>query len=135
MLASGFAGFLHPASSPGQILRAWRDGRFELVISEHILSELRRLLTKPCFRRWVTAQQVASAEFLLRHRATLTAVTVEVTGVATHPEDDEILAAAVSAPADYLVTGDTKLLKLGSCQGVSILSPRAFLELLASDCY
>jgi predicted nucleic acid-binding protein len=53
--------------------------------------------------------------------------------VATHPEDDLVLATAVSAHADYLVTGDRKLQRLGSYQGVRILSPREFLAVLAPE--
>jgi predicted nucleic acid-binding protein len=53
-----------------------------------------------------------------------------VHNIATHPEDDVILATAVSAKADYLVTGDTKLQHIGMYRGVVILSPRRFLETL-----
>lgn len=55
-----------------------------------------------------------------------------VAGVATHPEDDLVLATAISGSADYLVTGDRQLRQLGSFQGVVIVSPRTFLDLLAS---
>jgi predicted nucleic acid-binding protein len=41
-----------------------------------------------------------------------------------------VLAAAVSADADDLVTGDKRFLAVGSYAGVTILSPRAFLDLL-----
>jgi uncharacterized protein len=57
-------------------------------------------------------------------------ITVSVSGVATHPEDDLVLAAAVSAKVDYLVTGDANLRKVDRFQGVNILSPREFLFLL-----
>jgi hypothetical protein len=40
-----------------------------------------------------------------------------------------VLAAAVWA-ADYLVTGDRQLLRIGSYRGVAIVSPRDFLTLL-----
>jgi predicted nucleic acid-binding protein len=50
----------------------------------------------------------------------------------THPEDDLILATAVSAQADYLVTGDNALLGLGAFQDVMTLSSRAFLDLLTN---
>jgi uncharacterized protein len=50
--------------------------------------------------------------------------------VATHPEDDLVLAAAVSAEAGYLVTGDRQLQQLGRFRGVDIVSPRAFLAIL-----
>jgi predicted nucleic acid-binding protein len=59
-----------------------------------------------------------------------TPITVHVSGVATHPEDDLVLATAVSAEADYLVTGDRHLLSLGQYQGVRIVTPRDFAAIL-----
>jgi len=50
--------------------------------------------------------------------------------MATHPEDDLILATAASARADYLVTGDRQLLALGTFEEIAIVTPRAFLDLL-----
>lgn len=70
---------------------------------------------------------------LLEQEAVLTPITRQVQGVATHPEDDLILAAAVSARADYLVTGDDQLQKLGGFEGVKIVSPREFLRLLDDE--
>jgi uncharacterized protein len=61
----------------------------------------------------------------------VTSLTAEVSGVATHPEDDLILAAAVAGGVSYLVTGDRKLQAVGTFQRISILSPRAFLARLA----
>lgn len=61
------------------------------------------------------------------------AITVEVREVATHPEDDLILATAVSAHADYLVTGDRQLQALGIFRGVTIVSPRRFLAVLEAS--
>jgi hypothetical protein len=57
-------------------------------------------------------------------------ITVEVRKVATHPEDDVVLATALSADAEYLATGDRKLQVLGSYRTVTILPPRAFVDLL-----
>jgi predicted nucleic acid-binding protein len=57
-------------------------------------------------------------------------ISIFVEGAATHPEDDLTLATAVSAAADILVTGDRQLRKLGSFQGVTILSPAEFIRLL-----
>ena len=56
-------------------------------------------------------------------------VTARVSGIATHPEDDVILATAESAQAHYLVTGERKLQRLGAYKEVKILSPSAFLVL------
>jgi predicted nucleic acid-binding protein len=66
------------------------------------------------------------------HRdATLVAITVPVHDVATHYEDDVVLATAISAVADYLVTGDRQLQLLGTIDGIVIVSPREFLDVLA----
>jgi len=70
---------------------------------------------------------------LLRTEATVTNITVQVVGIASHPEDDLILASALSSQADYLVTGDMKLQRLGAYQGVAVLSPRAFLGVLTAS--
>lgn len=124
------AGFVHPDPPPGQLLQAWRERQYELVTSEYILAELARTFQQPYFRHHLTPAQQSNNLALVRTYATIVTITVEVHGAATHPEDDQILATAVSARADYLVTGDIKLQRLGGYQGVTILSPRAFLDIL-----
>lgn len=57
-------------------------------------------------------------------------IRVVVSGIATHPEDDLILATAVSGAVDYLVTGDKGLLAVGRHRGVTLLTARGFLEVL-----
>lgn len=124
------SGFVNKAGTPGQLILLWTYGTFELVVSEHILSELEATFETPCFRKRLTPSQRAANLALLRREATTTSITEKVSGVATHPEDDLVLAAAVSHPANYLITGDTQLQKLCAYEGVTILSPRAFLDLL-----
>jgi putative PIN family toxin of toxin-antitoxin system len=126
-------GFTGRATPPGQLMRAWRAGLFHLVTSEHIITELTRTFANDYFRRRLTADQIARAVALLRAEATVTPITATVAGVATHPEDDFILATAVSGKAAYLVTGDKQLQKLGSFKGVSILSPADFLKALTTS--
>ena len=130
VLASGFAARA-PESLPAQVLDAWRAKAYTLVVSEHILDELARTLEKPYFRRRLTPAHVAADLALLRRQAIVTRITAHVSGVATHPEDDLVLATAVSARADYLVTGDRQLQDVGRYQAVTILSPRQFLDRLA----
>ena len=133
VLASGFLGYLILGSSPGKVLRAWRDGRFTLIVSTDIVEELERTFQSSYFISHLTADDVRQALLLLRAAAKLTPITAIVKGVATHREDDRILAAAVSAAADYLVTGDAQLQSLRTYKGVSIVTPRAFLDLLKED--
>jgi uncharacterized protein len=124
------SGFVRPHGPPGVLLRAWQAGAFTLIVSEPLIDETERTLDKPYFAARLTRAQRANTIALLRAEAVVTPLTVTVTGVATHPEDDLVLAAAVSADADYLVTGDTKLQRLGTFEGVRIVSPRQFLDLI-----
>jgi uncharacterized protein len=133
VLASGLAGFRTPSSTVAKLLKLWRLGGFELVTSEPILTELAHTLQSAYFRQRLTPAQINSAMSLFRSETTITPVTTKVQGVATHPEDDLILATAVSANADYLVTGDTKLARLGRYKAVTILSPKGFLETLTDE--
>jgi putative PIN family toxin of toxin-antitoxin system len=130
VLASGFASSSQ-SSLPAQIIDAWRACSFNLVVSEPILIELERTLQTPYFSRRLTPEVIAADGALLRRQAVVAGLTIQVTGVATHPEDDLILATAVSAHSDYLVTGDTRLQKVGSYEGIIIVSPRDFLGILA----
>jgi predicted nucleic acid-binding protein len=66
----------------------------------------------------ITLEDVDRVGRLLDQTAERTPISVEVVGVATHPEDDVILATAVSADVDYLVTGDVQLQRLRAYRGV-----------------
>lgn len=126
------SGFLSPLASPGQIIDACEQGAFELALSGHILNELEHTWQSEYFVRRLSADQLGRARSLLRRRARMVDLSVTVSGVATHPEDDRVLATAVSAWADYLVTGDRKLQALGAYEGVRIVSPREFVDILGT---
>jgi putative PIN family toxin of toxin-antitoxin system len=130
VIASGVLGRQRTESTPGLILQAWHRHRFELVISHHLIAEVERTLDKPFFRARINRADADAIMLALRTVARRTLIVAAVSDIATHLEDDLVLATAVSGSVDYLVTGDRQLLKLGSYQGVSIVSPRAFLALL-----
>jgi predicted nucleic acid-binding protein len=44
--------------------------------------------------------------------------------------DDKVLETAVAGQADIILTGDRDLLVLGQHDGIRILSPRQFVELM-----
>jgi putative PIN family toxin of toxin-antitoxin system len=48
--------------------------------------------------------------------------------VCQDPDDDKFLACALSSDAKIIISGDKHLLKLKEFRGITILSPRTFLE-------
>lgn len=124
-----------PQGIPSQILQAGRSQQFLWITSTVIIDEVTRTLHRPRIQRkyQVSAADVDRTRELLERETLVSPISVQVQGVATHPEDDQILATAVSAQADYLVTGDQQLQRLGSFQGVTIVTPRRFLEILSGE--
>ncbi len=65
------------------------------------------------------------------HRVLIDSVVEQdVQGAASHPEDDLVLATALSANVDVLVTGDKQLLVRDGYKNLRIMTPRAFLDIL-----
>ena len=46
------------------------------------------------------------------------------------PDDVKVLSLAVDSKADYIVTGDKDLLVLKKYEGIPILNPRSFSDIL-----
>ncbi len=107
------------------LLRAKR-GEFELYLCPFILYEFQDKLRSK-FR--VTPTEIREAISLIREAACVTAPEksdVRVRIASKDPDDDEVIACAVSIGADYLVTGDSDLRQIRSYGAVSIISPRSF---------
>ena len=132
VLASATANFSVQNSIPAALLHAAVIRRFQLVTSRVILDELHRTLQKPYFRQRLAAQDLQEFERIITRWAIIVPITVHVSGVATHAEDDPILATALSAQVDYLVTGDQRLRKhVPSISGIPLVSPTKFLDTLS----
>jgi uncharacterized protein len=126
---------LVPHGIPAQVLAEARNGRFTIITSSAIATEVFRVLHYPRIQRryQIGPVDVARLRRLLQRRAIITPLTHQVIGVASHPEDDLILATAVSGSADYLVTGDAALQRLETYEIVKIVSPRQFLITLRAN--
>ena len=69
----------------------------------------------------------------LRRCAFIVAISGRSGWVTSDPDDDKFVDAALTANAEYIVSGDRHLLGLGSVAGVSVLRPREFLDRIRSD--
>lgn len=124
------SGFPAPAGPPAELIERWLRREFELVLSDHILTGVARAWTKPYFQTRYQHGESQAALCLFRTRATMVTPVAGIHGVADDDEDDLVVATAAAGDVASLVTGDQGLLRLGASQGVSILTPRAFLVIL-----
>lgn len=49
------------------------------------------------------------------------------------PDDDRVLECALAGKADYVVSGDRHLLKLGSYESILIVTARQFMDLVEAE--
>lgn len=126
-------GLIGETGAAARLTRLWSDGAFVLVVSDHILAELERSYTDPYFAARVPSERAAALVNVVRNDATVVELSAEVQGVATHPEDDLVLATAISGEASVLCTRDKQLLKLRAFEGIEILSPGEFLDRIAGE--
>lgn len=95
-----------PTASP--LYRLWRAGRFELLISSHLLDELAQVLDRPRLRRYLRPGADKAFLALLRAEATVIIPTLDIT-LCCDPKDDVLLQVAATGQADYLVSADRDL--------------------------
>ena len=105
---------------------------FDLLTSTAILAELERVLHYDRIqKRYHLTDEMISAYLLtVRLDSELVEVTQQINAVERDPDDNSVLACAVQAGADYVVSGDPHLVDLLTYQGIPILTPSAFLAVL-----
>ncbi len=126
------SGILSANAVPGKILKAWRDERFHLAASPAILDELDRVLRYPKIGRLLGWSAAEVADFVedVAGLAIMTPGKLVLAVITDDPSDNRYLECAVESQADCIVTGDHHLKDLVQFQGIEILSPREFAELL-----
>ena len=125
------SGIFFRGGTPAALLRAWRDERFDVVLTPEVLEELEQKLREKSVQ--FTDNQALGDEWIayIKTFAQVVRADTRVEGICRDQDDDKFLTAALSAEADYVVSGDHDLQVLDQYQDVKILSPGAFVDLLA----
>lgn len=122
------SGIAYPASTPGKILSAWKNGSVEVVLSSFILDELRRVLPRLAHRHHLTPTEIDDLVDILAIQAeTVDPVDGEDTAL-RDANDQPVLGSLVAALHQggtvYLISGDKDLLALAD--RYPILTPASF---------
>jgi putative PIN family toxin of toxin-antitoxin system len=124
------SGIAYPASVPGRIMAAWRHGSVDVLLSNYILDELRRVLPRLTHRHGLTSNEIDDLVDILAIQADavdpLADIDPDLRDSKDQPVLGTLLAARRSTGVDYLITGDKDLLALAA--RYPILTPAQFWE-------
>ena len=115
--------------NPRRILDAARDGIIELYTTTALLNELEEVLGREKFENRLATANVTIRELVDGYAALANIVdTVSVSVVVIRdPDDDEVIACAVSADCEMIVSGDDDLLSIEQHKEIRILTPAELL--------
>ena len=116
---------ISPAGAPARLLAGARDGGLELVVSPLLLAELKNVLAREKFRRYVDLDTVGDYVALLRREGLQVEDPETPSPLRCADPDDDYLVALAHAQSAILVSGDRHLLDLAD--RAPILSPADLL--------
>jgi putative PIN family toxin of toxin-antitoxin system len=125
------SGLLRKEGPPAAIRVAWRQGRFKVYLSPVLFTELLDVISRPRFAKSSRLSPSEITEFVERLSVDAIFVEPESVEAIARDSDDHVIATALSAQVEFIVTGDQDLLVLGpSFRAIQIVSPTDFLSSL-----
>jgi putative PIN family toxin of toxin-antitoxin system len=114
------------------VFDAAKEGKYELVTSPDIRSEIKRALSYPevKFKSGWTFARINRFIEKLQRESTNTPGILDLQVIQNDTTDDKYIIAAVEAGTDYIVSLDPHLLDLKEYEGIQIISPEVFLHIL-----
>ena len=117
---------ISPGGGSALLLLELRSGAFELIVSPLLLAELREVLRRDKFRRYVSEAEADAYVDLIRTEGVLRAdPSPSPEPLGADPGDEYLIDLARDAQVDALVTGDAHLLELRPT--IPVMTPAEFL--------
>jgi hypothetical protein len=111
-----------------KVIDLWQSGAIIPVISKDTFQELRAVLEYPKFSLSPDEIRAILEQEILPFFEVIDVVE-EVQGICNDPADNKFISCALSASADYIVSGDKALIDLKQYKSVKIIKPSEFLKL------
>jgi putative PIN family toxin of toxin-antitoxin system len=112
-----------------RLVGLWRKGKIIPLISKETFSELMTVLEYPKFSLTQEETNSIIKDQILPYFE-IVEVVKTVKGACKDPEDDKFISCAISASADYIVSGDKDFCDLRHYKGVKIMNSSDFLKRL-----
>ena len=122
------------SGTPGRLIDVAQAQRIELASSAALLAELQGVLSREKFAKQLARRGLTVADVFDGYAALVTIVTPAVIAptITRDPADDQVLAAALAAQADLIVSGDAHLLDLKGFLGIEIVAAAAAVQRIGS---
>jgi putative PIN family toxin of toxin-antitoxin system len=111
---------------PHQILKAWRNKKFQIVISLEILDEYYRV-GEELAAQFPEVDLDPILEFVNTKAEIVEAAKLNE-AVCDDPDDDKFFACAIAAGVNLIISGDKHLLKMSGYQRIDVVRPRQFVD-------
>ena len=114
---------------PAALIEMAGNEQVRLFTSRALVEELETTLTKPKLALALGRLGVGPTDLIARYHVLSDLVRPKpVPRMSRDPDDDHVIACALAARADFIITGDDDLLMLGDVSGVRIVTVGSFLE-------
>lgn len=128
---------ISPSGTPYQLLKAWRENRYLLVISKELLEEIKEVSQRDYLINSYPIFSEKAAELIENlYLAGEMVTSIPENELPLHsrdPKDNKLLAAALGGKANYLISGDKDLLDLSgnpALENIKIVSAKQFSDLI-----
>ena len=117
---------------PGRLIELAAEKEIEIFTSRALLDELAATLSKKKLAKPLAATGQSADQILLQYRRLATLVTSRQLSqqVSRDADDDAVLACALAAGADRIISGDEDLLTLKYFQGIPITTTAQALRII-----
>jgi len=129
------SGLISTRAPPRRAIDAWLAGKYVLVTSMYLVQELVSVLSYPRIeaRLHLSDEERDAILAALLTQAEVTPGHLALSGVTRDPKDDAVVACAVEGRADLIISGDEDLLTLGDYEGIQVVTPAQFVEMLPPE--
>ena len=110
-----------------QIIDAWRAGKITIISSLEIVQELVETLQD--FRIAMPEEMIEAWRKRIIENAALV-VPMQKIEIVTDPDDNKFFEVAIAGKAQYLVSQDKAVLKIGEYRQIKTIAPADFLKIL-----
>ena len=126
---------INPHGKPAQIINYVFENKIRLFTSPSIMEELERVLSYPKLMKRHGLDSEELKEFISDLLSIMSLIEEEkiIEVIMEDPSDNKYLSCAIDAKVDFIISGDIHLLNLGEYEGIRIVTPAQFLEIMERE--